>query len=247
MLILAELREKGNVTVAELMAKFGVSIETIRRDLYTLEEAGRLSRVHGGAVPKKEEPLFPTLAERLGRNREGKLRAAEAAASLLFEGAVVAIDSGSTAQALCEVVKKKFRHLTVFTTAPDVFNVLAAGTDFELYLSGGAYMRKEHVFWGYDTEAAILSHNFDFAFLTPSSVTPSGIGASVFEIIGNERAFMKQAAKTVFVFDSGKTERAPAPFCLSPLSPDFLYATDGGIAKERETALLSAGIKLLKK
>ena len=48
--ILRELEEKGSVRVSELTQRFGVSIETIRRDLEYLEERGLLRRVHGGAA-----------------------------------------------------------------------------------------------------------------------------------------------------------------------------------------------------
>lgn len=44
------IKEKGNVTVDELMKKFDVSVETIRRDLIFLEKANSIKRVHGGAI-----------------------------------------------------------------------------------------------------------------------------------------------------------------------------------------------------
>ena len=43
-------RRDGKVTVEDLSAHFGVTLQTIRRDLTDLAEAGRLERVHGGAV-----------------------------------------------------------------------------------------------------------------------------------------------------------------------------------------------------
>ena len=46
------LQKDGAVTAAKLMALFGVSIETVRRDLLVLEQSGKLLRVHGGAVAK---------------------------------------------------------------------------------------------------------------------------------------------------------------------------------------------------
>ena len=44
------LNEKSSVKVSELMKLFGVSIETVRRDLEYLEQQNALKRVHGGAV-----------------------------------------------------------------------------------------------------------------------------------------------------------------------------------------------------
>ena len=47
----ALVRERGQMTVGELLTRFGVSRDTIRRDLDALEQRGLLVRVHGGAVP----------------------------------------------------------------------------------------------------------------------------------------------------------------------------------------------------
>ena len=51
--ILEIARQEGRVTVEDLAARFGVTVQTIRRDLADLAEAGRLARVHGGAVPSR--------------------------------------------------------------------------------------------------------------------------------------------------------------------------------------------------
>ena len=48
--ILEIARRDGKVTVEDLARRFGVTLQTIRRDLGELADAGRLERVHGGAV-----------------------------------------------------------------------------------------------------------------------------------------------------------------------------------------------------
>ena len=40
----------GEASVIELAASFGVSADTVRRDLVRLEQGGLLARTHGGAV-----------------------------------------------------------------------------------------------------------------------------------------------------------------------------------------------------
>ena len=54
--IVAWARELGRVSVADLATRFGVTAETIRRDLDALARDGLLSRVHGGAVPPDKLP-----------------------------------------------------------------------------------------------------------------------------------------------------------------------------------------------
>ncbi len=49
--ILAELRQTQAVSAEDLAQRFGVSAETIRRDLRGLRDRGLLERVYGGALP----------------------------------------------------------------------------------------------------------------------------------------------------------------------------------------------------
>lgn len=48
--LLREVELRGSVRSADVAARFGVSEVTIRRDIIELERAGRLGRVHGGAI-----------------------------------------------------------------------------------------------------------------------------------------------------------------------------------------------------
>ena len=48
--ILKLVEENGSVTVQELTERLKASESTIRRDLYLLDEEGKLNRVHGGAT-----------------------------------------------------------------------------------------------------------------------------------------------------------------------------------------------------
>lgn len=56
--ILSQLRDKEFVEVTELAAQLGVSVETIRRDLNSLEASGLLKRIHGGAASVEEKQQF---------------------------------------------------------------------------------------------------------------------------------------------------------------------------------------------
>ncbi|WP_162908163.1 DeoR family transcriptional regulator, partial [Allorhizocola rhizosphaerae] len=60
--ILDRVRQHGGVRVSDLVAEFGVSDMTIRRDLEALAEQGLVDKVHGGATAVRpgstEEPGF---------------------------------------------------------------------------------------------------------------------------------------------------------------------------------------------
>ena len=53
--ILAELEKEQGVSVAHLCQMTGASEATIRRDLNELARRGKLNKVHGGALPVREE------------------------------------------------------------------------------------------------------------------------------------------------------------------------------------------------
>src|SRR5947207_8791615 len=86
--IAERVRSAGGVRAAELSAEFGVSADTIRRDLDELARAGLLARVHGGALPPA--PAAPGAhAARRERDVAAKAEIARAAAALARSGQVI--------------------------------------------------------------------------------------------------------------------------------------------------------------
>lgn len=94
---------QGAVDVGELATRFGVTTETIRRDLSEMQRRKLLQRVHGGAVPVEEVTHEPMVDARHMRHAEEKLRIAQQAIAFVPEGGSVIIDSGSTGARLAEV------------------------------------------------------------------------------------------------------------------------------------------------
>ncbi len=101
--IAAALQSAGRVSVADLAEHFDVTTETVRRDLDALESAGRLRRVHGGAVPVGRSSVVElTVAEREVQHNSAKSAIARAAMRLVpptFTGSI-ALDAGTTCAAV---------------------------------------------------------------------------------------------------------------------------------------------------
>ena len=72
--ILGELRASPAIRISALAGEFGVSTETIRRDLDELNQQGMLSRTYGGAAPRPFG-AEPTLSERYKEYVEERERA----------------------------------------------------------------------------------------------------------------------------------------------------------------------------
>lgn len=95
--------QQGSVEVADLAKRYGVTTETIRRDLSELQSLGQLRRVHGGAVPVERVHHEPMVTARDMQQADEKGRLAHAALVEVPEHGSVLIDSGSTLQRLADV------------------------------------------------------------------------------------------------------------------------------------------------
>ena len=111
----ALLHEQGRVSVTELSERFGVSAVTIRNDLGTLEQQGRLLRTHGGAMalPDLATELQPLPCERNSTSAQ-KEKIGQAAAALVRDGDSIALDASTTAWQIARHLKDR-RELTVVT------------------------------------------------------------------------------------------------------------------------------------
>src|SRR5215218_540833 len=136
--ILAALRVQGRVLAAELSQEYGVSDDTIRRDLDALAEQGLLQRVHGGAL--RRAPVNDDYGARQTEDAPAKEAIARATAGLIHSGQVIILDGGTTTLAVA-------RHLPpdldarVITTSPHVAVALASYPRVEVIMVGGELYR----------------------------------------------------------------------------------------------------------
>src|SRR5688572_2024064 len=95
--IARSVSQAGRMSVAELADTYGVTTETIRRDLSSLERAGLVRRVHGGVVPADALTVLETgVTDRDRANAAEKDRIATQALELVPEGGSIILDAGTT-------------------------------------------------------------------------------------------------------------------------------------------------------
>ncbi len=244
---IAELvASQQSVTVSELTERFGVSIETIRRDLECLEKQRVLSRVHGGATPVKKRQRLSQLAQRASENRELKRQLSQTAAALIAEGDRIAIDSGSTAIELAQVLRERFHALTVVTNSPEVFELLYPAAGFQLIQAGGFYLKDENAFYGHLTTDVLRSLHVAKSLVFPSAVSLQyGIGCYVPELLEVQRAYMEIADEVIILADSSKFETTAA-LKLCNLSSAHHLVTDTRLPDAVYRRYLERGVHLLR-
>src|SRR3972149_2526027 len=127
---------------ADLCDLLETSEATVRRDLEWLEAKGILERTHGGAILNQRMILEQEYQQRAQHHPEEKRRIGEFAASLIEEGDIVFINSGTTATQVLQHIRRDSR-ITVFTN-----NVSAAmdlgDPGFHFYLTGGEFQSRSN-------------------------------------------------------------------------------------------------------
>ncbi|GAA0516972.1 DeoR/GlpR family DNA-binding transcription regulator [Saccharopolyspora thermophila] len=134
--ILERARAAGRVDVAALAAEFGLTYETVRRDLTALERHGVLRRVHGGAIPIERLGFEPAFATRDATLTAEKERIAKAALAEVPQEGAILLDAGSTTGRLAEQLPTD-RELTVVTNSLTIAFTLSARPNITLMLLGG--------------------------------------------------------------------------------------------------------------
>lgn len=130
------LDQAGFVNVQDLVSRFQVSSETIRRDLEYLEKSGFLRRVHGGAVSIHHHIHEQAYQSRITQNLEEKQAIARTAASLVEDGDTVIITPGTTTLEVSHQFRSR-KELTVITNSLPVAMDLADCPAITVYCLGG--------------------------------------------------------------------------------------------------------------
>lgn len=241
--ITAAVTENGSVTVTELSEAFGVSIETVRRDLVLLEAQGKLKRVFGGAVLRDTPTHFETFPVREQAHSAQKIAVANKLAEFVCDGDLIALDSGTTAAAFAEVLKTRFTKLTVLTYSLKIFQALE--DRFDVVLAGGEFYRQEEAFYGELTTEAIGRLHTNKCFIFPSAVgIECGVEDYVPCLIPVQKALMSHADRIVIAADSSKfTGRAFIQLC--ELSPEHIYVTDANVPSDVADAFAAHNLNLI--
>jgi DeoR family transcriptional regulator of aga operon len=115
--MLAVIQQQAFVRVSDLSERFGISAVTVRSDLATLAERGRIHRVRGGAIPRTALGHERPFEESVTSFALEKLAIGRAAAELIGDGDSVLLDVGSTAVAVAHALvdRTELRDVVVFT------------------------------------------------------------------------------------------------------------------------------------
>lgn len=230
----------GTDQVAELATTFGVSEMTVRRDLRELEDEGKLTRVHGGAVSTFGERPFAEIAV---ERHEQKDRIGTAAADLVQDGEAVMLDVGTTTLQLARHLRG--RHVTIITSSLAAYEELLPEDTIELVLVGGIVRRSYRSLVGTVAEDALRQLRADIAFLGASGIGEDlAVLDTTMEEVPIKRGMLAAANRAVLLADSSKFGN---PGLVRVCGADELDAvvTDDGAPAARRAALQEAGVEVI--
>lgn len=196
--------ENKIIKANEMAALFGVSMETIRRDLSDLEKSGVIRRVHGGAVLNVSNSVEPDYSYREIKNYEEKLLIGREAASLVKDGETIIIDIGTTCLEFAGFLKGK-KKITVLTNSLKIALKLMDDSDITVILLGGVVRHGEGTSSGFWAEEMIDKFYAEKLFLGVGAVdSESGIMDYDIEESNLRRHFIKHSKKVIALADYSK-------------------------------------------
>ncbi|TMV12623.1 DeoR/GlpR family DNA-binding transcription regulator [Arenibacterium halophilum] len=167
--ILRELaRVGGSCRVSALARQLGVTNETIRRNVRTLEDRNIVRKVHGG-VHLVEDILEPTLENRLTREVDAKTRIARAVAGTISDGDSLFLDIGSTT-AYVALALQSHSNLFVATNSVFVAQTLATRNNNKVFMAGGELRSHDGGAFGAEAHDFIRRLNVRFAVFSVGAV-----------------------------------------------------------------------------
>lgn len=141
--MLQHLSEVKFAKAEKLADLFGVSLETIRRDLLELEKNSSIKRIRGGATYNGLRARELEFAIKMENNQPQKQAIARLAAKYIGDGDAIAMNNGSTTLSLARYLKESGKRLTVITNSPDIAMILSDNEGNQVYLTSG-YLRRHN-------------------------------------------------------------------------------------------------------
>jgi DeoR family fructose operon transcriptional repressor len=195
---------QGSVDVGDLAERYGVTTETIRRDLSDMQSRQLLRRVHGGAVPVERLNHEPMIEAREMVNAEEKLRIATMAVAEVPERGSVIIDSGTTGQRLAQVFPVE-RDVHVVTNSLLTALTLSRRGLKELTVLGGSVRTKRHSMVDETTRDELRPMAVDVLFISCDGLSfPHGLTTPYKEEYTIKRAMIERARRVVALVDQSK-------------------------------------------
>ena len=242
--IISTVNERETVRVSELSKLFGVTEETIRRDLEKLEIQGKLMRTHGGAISVKDDEEDLPHFQREVINKKEKMSVAKEAANHIEEHDIIFLDASSTALYLARLIPNI--QLTVLTNSIQVCAELAKNTNIRVICTGGSLSANSMSFVGPLTLQTLELYHVNKLFFSCKGIDVAwGISDSNELQALVKRKVIQMADKKYLLLDHSKLEKKAFAYIEKMAVIDVLIIDSGATDKALET-FKDQGVTIIK-
>ena len=242
--VLDVVRERGTVTVEELADRFGVTLQTVRRDVKLLSDAGLLARFHGGVRTPASTTENIAYRQRQQLNEEAKRRIARAVARKVPDGCSLILNIGTTTEAIAQALLQH-KGLRVITNNLNVAAILADNTDCEVIVAGGLVRQRDRGIIGEATVDFIRQFRVDIGLIGISGIEPDGTLRDYdYREVKVARAIVEHSREVWLAADHSKFNR-PAMVELARLDQLDMLFTDQSPPEPFQRLLGEAGVQLV--
>lgn len=242
------LRSRGFVTYRELEASLDASPATIRRDLSRMEQAGRLSRVHGGAklpaapAPGPQRLAVTTFEQSITQNLPAKQAIGRAAARLCAPGAGIMMDGGTTTLQMCPHLAG--RNLQVLTNSLHIVDELLGQDGTSILVPSGTVFREQNIILAPAGEESMPRFHAPQLFMGAAAVGPQGVMQQDVILVAAERRLIDRADEVILLVDASKFGSSSGAIVCGLDEVDVLV-TDRTPEPAMRDALDQAGVRVI--
>jgi DeoR family glycerol-3-phosphate regulon repressor len=241
--IVEELRIAGKVDVETMTARFGVTAQTVRRDLQELCDRGVALRTHGGARRIASTSGIGYEERRLFRRTE-KEKVGQIAAGLVPNNCSIILNIGTTTEQVARALTGH-QGLMVVSNNINVIQIFRNSQLRDLVLVGGGVRQSDGAIVGSEAVEFISKYKVDYAVIGASSIDTDG---SILDFDSREvavaRTILKNARTRILVADSSKFD-CNAPVRICDLAEIDYVIVDSDPPDEFKDAAAKSGTRIL--
>lgn len=205
--ILNKLRMEQRVLVSELAVHYGVTEETIRRDLDKLEKEGYATKTYGGAIWGNSTKTDLSYTIRNKTNVEAKTIIASLVSQMIQDGDHLMLDDSSTSLYIAKQLKEK-KNLTIVTYSVEIVMELASVEGFTILSTGGQLKPDSLSFTGHQVAETLSRFHVDKAILSCKGIDPAaGITDSAESHAVAKKSMIQNAREVLLVLDDSKLDK----------------------------------------
>lgn len=237
--ILHQVNLHNKVLSTDLSQHINVSDDTIRRDLQELAEAGKLIKVHGGALSPSFHNGFHTSREVYSYQQKKTI--AQKAASLIKDGMFVLTGGGTTIIELARALPVSLHATFISGSIPAIYEYMNH-PNIDVIVIGDKISKNSKITVGLEAVSRIRQLKADLCFMGINALNlQNGVSDNDWDVVQIKKAMVESSQKLVCLTIAEKiNSQQPIQVCesakihtliteLSPDDPVLLPYKEAGI------------------